>query len=78
MTKEELLKAIQDNTMGPRCWSEIDKAVDEYASEPLALLREVRQRLLFGLDGEGEIASSMTDLMDMWERVNNVLANQPK
>jgi hypothetical protein len=37
MTKDELFKKIEENTMGPRCWSDIRAAVDTYSS---ALLQQ--------------------------------------
>lgn len=37
MTKDELLKAIEENTQGPRWWEGIITAVDAYSS---ALLQQ--------------------------------------
>lgn len=35
MTKEELIKAIQDNTNAPRCWTDINTAIDAYTKDSL-------------------------------------------
>lgn len=32
MTKDELLKNIEENTMGPRCWGKIMDAIDAYTA----------------------------------------------
>lgn len=36
MTKDELFKKIEENTMGPRCWSDIRAAVDAYSEALIA------------------------------------------
>ena len=37
------------------------------------LLTEVRFRLLFDMDNEGEPRSSMAELLGMWDKVNKAL-----
>ena len=41
--------------------------------EAKKLLTEIRQRLLFDVDENGEPRSSMVELMEMWVKVNDFL-----
>lgn len=41
--------------------------------EIIELLKEIRTRLLFDLDSEGEPNSSIVDLMAMWDKVNKAI-----
>lgn len=41
--------------------------------DPIEVLKEVRQRLLIDIDDKGEPKSSMSELIKMWDNVNNIL-----
>ena len=52
---------------------------NEYASqgaEAVDVLKEVQQRLWYDTDSEGQPKSSITDIVEMWDKVNKVL-HQP-
>ena len=48
----------------------VSGALPVWAAE---LLTEVRFRLLFDMDNEGELRSSMAELLGMWDKVNKAL-----
>ena len=62
----------QDRAESLYCERTIDTdSLPVWAAE---LLTEVRFRLLVDIDHEGEPRSSMTELLDMWDKVNKALA----
>ena len=88
MTKDELFKLIDLKVDGLRNRAIIKDAVEDYSSasnngKPIVsgslpvwaaeLLTEVRFRLLFDMDNEGELRSSMAELLGMWDKVNKAL-----
>lgn len=43
---------------------------DKFLAQANNLLKEAKEKLLFGLDDDGQPKCSMSELIDFWDRVN--------